>query len=309
MKSKAVPLQGVFLALTATTLFAFVSPYVKLLSPLSGTDIFAWRVVWTAPFVLILMVAQKRFQAFHALIFDLREDPHSALRLLVCASILGLQQWLFLWAPLHGHMLEVSLGYFVLPIVLVLVGWLVDRQRVHVLQWVAVAFAMTGVAHKLVADADISWPLLVVALGFPTYFLLRRKLQHDSLTLFAAETLLLLPVAIVSIFRSETLSHVIYRIDMLTILLPGLGVVSALSFAAYLKASRILPIALFGLLGYVEPILLVVISTYVFREGFAHGEGWTYIPIFLSVATTALYVARTSSGGEASKTVDVRSLT
>jgi chloramphenicol-sensitive protein RarD len=226
MNTTAVPLRGVALAVTATSMFALISPYVTLLSPLSGIDIFAWRMIWTMPFTLLLLGSQKGFGKLLALASELLRQPRKGLALIACAALLGLQQWLFLWAPLHGRMLEVSLGYFLLPIVMVLVGWLVDRQRIHPLQWLAVAFAAIGVAHEFLYSQAFSWPTLVVALGFPPYFLLRRRFQQDSLTIFAAELSVMLPAAFILAFTSESFQVVAQRMDMLTILLPGLGILS-----------------------------------------------------------------------------------
>ncbi len=291
MKSSEISLQGVLLTLASTTLFALVSPYVKLLSPLSGSDIFAWRTIWTAPFLLALVVCQGRIPSLRELVGEILAKPEYAIVLVACAGLLGVQQWLFMWAPLHGHMRDVSLGYFLLPIVMVLVGWIVDKQRVHWLQWMAIGFATVGVLHEFIMDGGVSWPLLIVAGGFPLYFLLRRRLKHDSLTVLAAEIAILLPFAAATACMSESYSDVASHTHLLTVLLPGLGLLSALSFALYLKASRMLPMGLFGLLGYIEPILLAVISVFIFQEQLSSGEFWTFLPISLSVLATATYVA------------------
>jgi chloramphenicol-sensitive protein RarD len=292
MKSSEISMQGVLLTLASTTLFALASPYVKLLSPLSGGDIFAWRTIWTAPFLLALIVSRGRIPALRALIVAIHAEPRDAIALVTCAGLLGLQQWLFMWAPLHGKMRDVSLGYFLLPIVMVLVGRLVDRQRVHWLQWIAIGFATLGVLHEFIVDGGASWPLLIVAVGFPPYFLLRRRLKHDSLTVFAAEIAILLPFAAATACRSQSFDGVAGRAAMLVVLLLGLGFLSALSFALYLKASSMLPMGLFGLLGYMEPILLAAISVFIFREQLSPEAIWTFLPICLSVLATATYVIR-----------------
>ncbi len=226
MKSSEISLQGVLLTLASTTLFALVSPYVKLLSPLSGSDIFAWRTIWTAPFLVALVVFQGRISSLRALFSEIFAKPGYAIVLVACAGLLGVQQWLFMWAPLHGHMRDVSLGYFLLPIVMVLVGWIVDKQRVHWLQWMAIGFATIGVLHEFIMDGGVSWSLLIVAGGFPLYFLLRRRLKHDSLTVLAAEIAILLPFAAATARMSDSYSDVAGHTHLLTVLLPGLGLLS-----------------------------------------------------------------------------------
>jgi len=198
----------------------------------------------------------------------------------------------FLWAPLHGRMLEVSLGYFLLPLVMVLVGRFYYHERLDGLQWAAVICAAVGVGHELWVTGAFSWPTLLVALGYPPYFVLRRKIKQDSLALFTVEMILLLPVAVAMIVTGGSLTLISGRLDMWLLLLPGLGALSTLALASYLTASRLLPVALFGILGYVEPVLLVLVSITLLGETLSAVQLATYIPIWIAVVLTALHSMR-----------------
>jgi chloramphenicol-sensitive protein RarD len=198
----------------------------------------------------------------------------------------------FLWAPLHGRMLEVSLGYFLLPLAMVLVGRFYYHERLDRLQWLAVFCAALGVGHELWATGAFSWPTLLVAFGYPPYFVLRRKINQDSLAMFTVEMALLLPVAIIFVISGGSLAKIAGRVDMWCLLLPGLGALSTLALASYLKASRLLPVALFGVLGYVEPVLLVLVSITLLGETLSASQLATYIPIWIAVALTGLHGVR-----------------
>jgi chloramphenicol-sensitive protein RarD len=286
------PGRGVAFSVSASALFALMSVYVKLLAPLSGLDIFAWRVLWTAPGALTLIALRSRLPQMRALIRRALTERWTALALLVSAALLGIQLWLFLWAPLHGRMLEVSLGYFLLPLTMVLTGRFYYHERLDPLQWAAVACAAAGVAHELWTTGAFSWPTVLVALGYPPYFVLRRKIDADSLTAFAVEMTLLVPVAAVMAATGGSLQLLSGRIDMWVLWLPGLGVLSTVALASYLKASRLLPMALFGILGYVEPVLLVLVSVTLLGEHLSAMQLATYIPIWFAVALTAWHSAR-----------------
>jgi chloramphenicol-sensitive protein RarD len=286
------PGRGVALSVSASALFALMSVYVKLLEPLSGLDIFAWRVLWTAPGALTLIALRSRLPQMRALIKRAMTERWTALALIVSAALLGIQLWLFLWAPLHGRMLEVSLGYFLLPLTMVLTGRFYYHERLDPLQWAAVACAAAGVAHELWATGAFAWPTLLVALGYPPYFVLRRKINADSLTAFAVEMSLLFPIAAAMIATGSSLQLLSGRIDLWMLWLPGLGVLSTVALASYLKASRLLPMALFGILGYVEPVLLVLVSITLLGEHLSATQLATYIPIWLAVALTAWHSAR-----------------
>ncbi|WP_341317317.1 EamA family transporter RarD [Paraburkholderia sp. IMGN_8] len=286
------PKRGIALSVGASALFALLSGYAKLLAPLSGLDIFAWRIVWTIPGALLLIVLRQRLPIFRQLIARMFREPVLGLSMIVGAVLLGLQLWVFLWAPLHGRMLEVSLGYFLLPLVMVLVGRFYYHERLDGLQWLAVACAALGVVHELWVTGAFSWPTLLVALGYPPYFVLRRKINQDSLAMFTVEMSVLLPVAIMLVISGGSLTKIAGRLDMWCLLLPGLGALSTVALASYLKASRLLPVALFGILGYVEPVLLVVVSVTLLGETLGAQQLATYIPIWIAVALTALHSVR-----------------
>ncbi|MEX3635749.1 EamA family transporter RarD [Paraburkholderia sp. BR14320] len=284
--------RGIALSVGASAMFALLSAYATLLKPLSGLDIFAWRIVWTVPGAVLLVAVRKRLPILRALVVRMMKQPKLGIAMSVAAGLLGVQLWLFLWAPLHGRMLEVSLGYFLLPLVMVLVGRFHYHERLDALQWLAVACAAVGVAHELWVTGAFSWPTLVVALGYPPYFMLRRQINQDSLAMFTVEMTLLLPVAIVSILVGGSLQAIAGRAEMWFLLLPGLGALSTLALASYLKASRLLPVALFGILGYVEPVLLVFVSITLLRETLSVAQLATYVPIWIAVALTALHSVR-----------------
>ena len=281
--------RGIMLSVLASTLFALMSAYAKLLAPLTGLDIFAWRIVWTAPGALALIALRGRWPALVELVRRSVRDWRLLIALPASAALLGLQLWLFLWAPLHGRMLEVSLGYFLLPLTMVLVGRFYYHERLDPLQWAAVAFAVLGVAHEVWATRAFAWPTLIVALGYPPYFVLRRRINADSLAAFAVEIVLLCPFALAMVSTSPT--PVAGQPLLWAVLLPGLGVLSTLALASYLKASRMLPMALFGILGYVEPVLLVAVSLLLLGETLSVAQLATYGPIWVAVALTAWHSA------------------
>jgi chloramphenicol-sensitive protein RarD len=284
--------RGIGLSVGASMLFALLSGYTKLLAPLDGLDIFAWRVVWTLPGALALLLLRQRLPQARALLQRLAREPLTCAALAIVAALLGIQIWIFLWAPLHGRALEVSLGYFLLPLTMVLVGRFYYHERLDVFQWLAVACAVVGVLHELWLTRSFAWPTLVVALGYPPYFILRRKINADPVVAFALEMALLLPVAAATLYMRDSWAVVAHRPDMWLFLLPGMGLLSTVALGAYLGASRLLPMALFGILGYVEPVLLVGVAIVFLGESMAPGQLATYIPIWCAVLLTALHSVR-----------------
>jgi chloramphenicol-sensitive protein RarD len=172
---------------------------------------------------------------------------------------------------------------------MVLVGRFYYREQLAPLQWLAVACAAFGVAHELWATHAFSWPTVVVALGYPVYFVIRRTIHADSLATFASEMMLLLPAALAIIATSPRAQAAFDHAMLWAALLPGLGALSTIALACYLKSSRLLPMALFGILGYVEPVLLVVLSVTLLGERLSAQQFATYVPIWMAVAITAVH--------------------
>ncbi|WDZ95070.1 EamA family transporter RarD [Herbaspirillum sp. WKF16] len=282
---------GIGLSVFASALFAFLSGYTRLLAPLDGLDIFSWRILCTTAAVLALIAWRRHGGQLRAACAEVLADPRKLLVLAGMAAMLGVQQWLFLWAPVNGRALEVSLGYFLLPLAMVLVGRFHYGERLDLLQRLAVACAFAGVAHELWMTRAFSWTTLLVALGYPPYFVLRRRLRMDSLMIFAIELMLLVPVAAVALAWNGAFAATV-REPSMYLLLPGLGVVSMVALACYLRAGKLLPMGLFGILGYVEPVLLVLVAMAVLGESLRPEQLGTYVPIWLAVALTAVHSVR-----------------
>lgn len=278
--------KGLGLSVGASLLFALMPLYIQELTPLDGLQIFAQRVLWSIPGIVLLLLAVGQWSQLAAACKRLRE-PKLLLALVLSSLLMGVQWGLFVWSPLVGRVLEVSLGYFLLPLVLVLCGRIFYGERLRGLQQAAVGCALLGVAHELWQVGSFSWVTLLAAVGYAPYFMLRRWMQLEALAGFVLEMLLLAPLAGWLIFHYAPQGFLTQSPQLLA-LLPGLGLYSALAFGAMLAAGRLLPLGLFGLLSYLEPLLLFLVSVLLLGESFERSQWLTYAPIWLAVALSML---------------------
>lgn len=274
--------KGIALSISASVLFAVMYYYTSLLSPLSGVEIFGWRMLLTAPCMTVFMVVSGEWKRVVEIVRRLAGKPKLIVGLIGSAVLLGLQLWLFMWAPLNGYSLDVSLGYFLLPLSMVLTGRIVYGERLSYLQKMAVFFASLGVLNELYQVGGFSWATLLVVVGYPIYFILRKRLTTDNLGGLWLDMALMLPVAFWFVQGGEQGFGVFDQYPMLSWLIPLLGVISASALVVYIIASRLLPFSLFGLLSYVEPVLLLGVAL-LLGESIKPGEWLTYIPIWLAV--------------------------
>lgn len=280
--------KGIVLSLMASTLFGLMYYYTSLLAPLSSEQIFGWRMLLTVPMMAGLIVSLGEWAWVRQIGTRLKSEPQLWLVLPLSSALLGVQLWLFMWAPSHGKALEVSLGYFMLPLTLVAMGRFIYHEKLSGLQATAVAFALFGVAHEVIRVGGFSWTSLVVCLGYPAYFYLRKRHGTDNLGGMWFDMLLTLPAALW--FVASTGHHMLNMLNStpaLYGLIPGLGLISSAALVCYIAASRLIPFTLFGLLGYAEPVLLVFVSL-ILGESIGADEWMTYLPIWLAVGLLAL---------------------
>ncbi|ENW25043.1 protein RarD [Acinetobacter lwoffii NCTC 5866 = CIP 64.10 = NIPH 512] len=274
--------KGIALSVLASVVFGVLYVFTPFLQPLDSEQTFAWRMLATIPFLTAFMWWSGDLQHISSIFKRVLQQPALLIWLLISSLLCTTQLWLFLWGPINGRGLEVSLGYFLLPLVMVLVGGVLYKEKLSSFQMVAVALAVLGVGHEIWRIGSIAWETVYVALAYPLYFFMRRKFATDHLGGFWWDLFLILPAAFyLGFIYSDSMqlmlnhSHLIWAVLVL-------GFLSALGLGSYILASRYLPFVIFGLLSYLEPVLLAFASM-ALGERVEAGEWLTYIPIWLAV--------------------------
>lgn len=279
--------KGVFLSVLASVLFGSMYYYTTLLQPLSGEEIYGWRMLLTLPVMSLFLMWTGDWSLVRSITARLKREWTLGLAMLGTSLLLGIQLWLFLWAPLHGHAMNVSLGYFMMPLVMVLIGRFYYKDKLSQIQKLAVLLAVLGVANAVFQAGGFAWTSLLVCLGYPYYFVLRSKFQTDNLGGLWFDMLLMAPLALYFALSGKGLAQMTGLQLQLPLLILLLGVLSASALISYILSSKMLPFSLFGLLGYVEPVLLVIVA-FLVGESIAVNEWPTYIAIWLSLSLLAL---------------------
>lgn len=274
--------KGVILSVLASITFGVLYAYTEFLKPLDSEQAFAWRMLVTLPFVTLFMYWMGDLNKIVDLFKRSIQQPTFLIWLIISSFLCTSQLWLFLWGPINGRGLEVSLGYFLLPLVMVLIGCVLYKEKLSRWQMAAVVCASVGVGHELWRVGGIAWETLYVAVAYPIYFFLRRSFKTDHLGGFWWDLLLILPVAIYLATLYSDSFTLIGQFPHLIWAIIGLGFLSAFGLGSYMLASRYLPFILFGLLSYLEPVLLALASI-ALGERIEPQEWFTYIPIWFAV--------------------------
>ncbi|AVH14537.1 protein RarD [Acinetobacter indicus] len=274
--------KGVALSVLASITFGVLYFYTQFLQPLDSEETFAWRMLSTLPFITLFMWWSGDLKHVTEIFRRVLQQPLLLLWLLISSFLCTTQLWLFLWGPINGRGLEVSLGYFLLPLVMVLVGCVLYKEKLSSWQMLAVALAVLGVGHEIWRIGSVAWETVYVALAYPLYFFLRRQFKTDNLGGFWWDLFLILPVAFYLGFVYSDSMALLLNYSHLIWAVLGLGFLSALGLGSYILASRYLPFVIFGLLSYLEPVLLAFASM-MLGERVEADEWLTYIPIWLAV--------------------------
>jgi chloramphenicol-sensitive protein RarD len=271
--------KGVLVSVLASCMFGVLYFLPTLLVPLTGQELFGWRLAIAAPLVTVVLRATGQWPHVPAFLRQVRERPALALTLVLSSAILGVQQWLFTWAPTHGHGLNVALGFFLMPLAMVVVGVAAFGERLSRWRLAAVLCALLGVINEVLRVGTLSWSTLLPALGFPAYFSLRRLARTDHVAGTWVELILMFPPAVWFALTGPNLGLIPSLAGPVLLL----GLLGGSALLLYLLASQLLPFNLFGLLSYFEPVLLVLVSLAFLGERIEPREWLTYVPIWLAV--------------------------
>lgn len=282
--------KGMAFAVSAYLLWGIAPLYFALLDSVSAVEILLHRVLWSFVFVVGLMLA---FGGFDSLKKILRQPKLLAV-LALTSSLIAANWLLFIWSINNGYLLDASLGYFINPLFNVVLGMIFLQERLHKLQWVAVALSVTGVLIQLISFGSIPIISLGLAISFGLYGLLRKKVNVDSKTGLLVETMMLLPIALVYLWLSPatTTSNMFSNPWDLNLLLMMAGVVTTVPLLCFASAAIRIPLSLLGFFQYIGPSIMFVMAISLFGETFDAQKGITFGFIWLALLVFILDIWR-----------------
>jgi len=256
--------------------------FFKLLPAATPLEIVSHRIFWAAIFLSLLVLFQRQTGKLLQTMTDGR-----ILLTLCCSTLLISANWLtFLFAVQRGEVLQSSLGYFIVPLVSMLLGFLFLRERLGRLQRLSVLFAFSGVIYLVIGYGQIPWIALILAATFGFYGLLRKIAQVDALIGLTVETLLLAPVAAGYLIYLSGTGQPAFLSGSVSynLLLPLSGIITAIPLLFFIAATRRLQLATIGFLQYLTPSLHFVLAVVAFGEPFNHDQLISFLLIWIGLA-------------------------
>jgi chloramphenicol-sensitive protein RarD len=273
--------RGLAAAVGAYVMWGVFPLYWYLLRDVPSLQIIAHRVIWCGVFVVGYLLLSERLAWWH----KLRVVPRIAPMLLASSVLISVNWGLYIWAVTHGHVVESSLGYFINPLVSVLLGVLVLRERLSRWQWLAVLIAAFGVLWLAVIHGRPPWIALALAFSFAFYGLIRKTTAVDAMPGLAVESLVLLLPAVLWLLWAEhqtaaSFLHGRWQRDALLVL--G-GLLTALPLIGFTYAARRIPYSLIGILQYLSPSIQLICGVALLGESFSQDQAVGFACIWIAL--------------------------
>lgn len=286
--------QGVLYALGAYLIWGIAPAYFKLIQQVAPGEIMTHRVIWSALFMIVLISLSRNWQQVRKTLYNRKK----VLLLAASAMLIGGNWLLFIWAVNNHHMLEASLGYFINPLLNVIVGMLFLGERFRRMQWLAVGLAACGVVVQLWKFGSLPIIALGLAFSFSFYGLLRKKIAVDAQSGMLIETLWLFPLAAIYLFgiADSSTSRLTDNSLSLNLLLIAAGVITTIPLMLFTAAATRLRLSTVGFFQYLGPTLMFLLAVVFYGEQLTDDKVLTFGFIWAALALFILDAVYTLRG-------------
>ncbi|MED4203060.1 EamA family transporter RarD [Neobacillus mesonae] len=252
-------------------LWGLLPIYWKFLDDISAEEILANRIFWSFIFMLFVLLFTKKWGLFLGTIKGFARNKKQ-LYALIFASILISGNWyIYIWAVNNGHIVDASLGYYINPLVSILLGMMVLKEKFSSVQYISFGLAAIGVLIITISYGRFPWIAIALALSFGLYGLVKKLINVDSSVGLALETLVITPLAavyIIYLFIQGTNAFLTTGTETIWLLIGG-GAATAVPLLYFANGAQKIPLSLLGFLQYIAPTLMLLLGIFVYHEHFS----------------------------------------
>lgn len=269
--------KGLTHALIAYSIWGGFGLYFHLLASVPAAEVLIHRIVWSAVFVFLLLLLRRRLGGLVAIL----KAPHLIGRLFIGSILISVNWGTYIWAVSQARLVEASLGYYLTPLINVILGVLVLQERINRHQLIALVVASIGVGYQIYSQGGVPWIALSLASLFGVYGLLRKQVEVEALSGLLVETTLVLPFALAGLVWFEGHDG---HFSSHWLLLIGAGVLTALPLLAFATAARLLPLSVLGFATYLAPSIQFISAITLLGEPINRDTLISFILIWVALA-------------------------
>ncbi len=291
---------GILYATLAYTAWGLFPAFFKQVAHVPALEVVLHRTVWSLVFLAVVLALRRHW----GWLAQTWRQPKVLLGFVASALLLASNWLVYVWAVSNDHVLDASLGYFILPLVNVAMGYVVLHERPRRGQWAAVALAACGVLWLTVQAGKLPWVALVLALTFGVYGLLRKLASLGALEGLALETLVLAPLAaaVLAWWGTQGQGALVHGDATTLAWLVAAGPITAVPLLLFAAGARRIPLSTMGLLQYISPTLQLLLGVWAYGEPFSGARVWGFVLIWVALVLYTLegwwWMRRRGIGGK-----------
>ncbi|MFQ3545246.1 EamA family transporter RarD [Halobacillus rhizosphaerae] len=279
---------GMIYTAAAYILWGFLPIYWKLIEEIPAFEILAHRIIWSCVFMIAVILILNKWGAFILECKAIWNNKKSLLGVILASLTISLNWFTYIWAVNTGHVIEASLGYYINPLVSILLGMVVLKETFSRTQWLAFLLAGIGVLYMTIHFGSVPWIALLLAFSFGTYGLVKKLVPLNAMFSLTAETLVVAPIALIYLFTQQSGSfNQVNWLSLTSLLVFGAGIVTAIPLLLFSAGAKRIPLSMVGFLQYFAPTIMLALGVFLYDESFTavHAVSFAFIWAGLVVYT------------------------
>src|SRR5699024_3805699 len=282
--------KGIMIGVLAYLIWGLLPLYWKALDDVRADVIFAQRIIWSFVFIFLFILLTKRLRPFLTELKRVFSNKKILFSIIIASLVIGTNWLVFIWAVQHNYVVQVSLGYYINPLMSVLFGVIILKERLSGLQQLSVLLALVGVLYLTMTYKVFPWVSIILAISFAVYGLFKKIANLNSTFSLMIETAILTPAALFYLLYQFGGSLGFVASTATNALLLSTGIASAVPLLLFGVAVLHMPLSLTGFLQYIAPTIMLFIGVILYKEPFTINHLVTFLLIWTSII---LYVSST----------------
>ncbi|TKD68303.1 EamA family transporter RarD [Pseudalkalibacillus hwajinpoensis] len=276
---------GIVSGAGAYFLWGILPLYWKLVADVPSEEVLAHRIIWSFVFMIAILLVLGKLPSFQKELASILRQPKKLTAIAFASVFITINWYAFIWAVNHDHVIQTSLGYYINPLISVLLGILFLKERLSFWQMISFALATIGVLNLVFRFGEIPWVSLVLALSFGIYGLLKKTAKLGALTGLTIETLFITPFALIYLMTvRNSIGDALYvENTMILALLLGAGIVTAVPLLLFATGANRISLSMIGFLQYIAPTLMLIQGVFLYDETFTSAHFISFILIWAAL--------------------------
>lgn len=276
---------GIIYTAGAYILWGFLPVYWKLIQQIPAFEILAHRIIWSFVFMGAVVFIARKHKLFLREFQMILKDKMRMIGITLASIMISINWVTYIWAVNTNHVIEASLGYYINPLVSILLGMIVLKETFSKAQWLAFFLAGCGVFYMTINFGSIPWIALLLAFSFGSYGLLKKLVPLNAMFGLTIETLIVSPVALFYLLDQQSSNWTqIDWVSLTTLLLFGAGIVTAIPLLLFSAGAKRIPLSMVGFLQYFAPTIMLLIGVFLYGEPFTEVHAVSFSLIWAGLA-------------------------